>query len=531
MLDGNHTTVDWQTNATDILVLPVGAFEQHSVHLPLDTDNIQGDFFGRMVAEALDAALLPTIRITTSMEHTGHRGSFSLRPETLMRVVRDIADDAARQGFRIMIVANAHGGNHCLVPVCRDINRRDGALKIILVNYWEYRDPALIFATEGPGMNFHANADETSILMRLRPDLVGTARADADYSAAQLDLVQSDLTTFGVGHLNPSGAIGWPSLATPDRGQALIDSVRERLIPHLRTRIERLRKQWHYAGPGGFALRPLHPADVPDGMRLKHLAGWNQTEQDWAMLLAAGGDGCLAMVHQGRVVGTVTTTPYGATAWIGMVLVDPAHRGMGLATRLMEGAMAHLAHVPSVRLDATDAGRLVYARMGFRDACTLSRLVCPAVPHQATASAPAARPMQAADLDGVLALDLTRFGADRQAVLRSLWNAEPDRAFVLERDGTPTAYAFGRRGSQWHQVGPIAAENTQDAAAVAGAALGGLRGLPVLLDVPLSQTAFLEHLGEAGFREQRRFTRMVFGDLRPLGQDSTLFASGGPEIG
>ncbi len=530
MLDGNQTTIDWQTDPTDLLVLPVGAFEQHSVHLPLDTDNLQADFFGRHIAQELNAALLPTLRIATSLEHTGHRGSFSLRPETLMQVVRDIADDAARQGFRILILANAHGGNHCLTPVCRDINRCDGPLKILLINYWEFRDPGLLSARTGPGCNFHANEDETSIMLALHPDRVRPERADADYSPEQLDLIQADLTTFGMGHLNPSGAIGWPSAATAERGRALVDSVCTRIVPHLRRRIERLRAHWRYAGPGGFAIRPLRAADVPEGMRLKEAAGWNQTEADWAMLLAARPEGCFAMVHNGRVVGTVTTTPYGRTAWIGMVLVDPAVRGLGLATRLMEQALDALADIPDIRLDATVAGRGVYARLGFDDDIALVRLVANA-PHPIPVPEGPVRAMQAEDLPAVFALDRDRFGADRAVILKSLFELAPQRAWVVDRHGRIDAYAFGRQGSRWEQIGPLTATRPEDATALAQTALAALRGRPALMDVPLSQTAFIDKWIQAGFSEQRRFLRMVRGAPGSTGLPDTIFAAGGPEIG
>lgn len=51
MIDGTSTSRAWQSHPTDILVLPVGAFEQHSVHLPLTTDSLQNGHCGRLMAE------------------------------------------------------------------------------------------------------------------------------------------------------------------------------------------------------------------------------------------------------------------------------------------------------------------------------------------------------------------------------------------------------------------------------------------------------------------------------------------------
>src|SRR5512137_2061384 len=106
MLGPHSTTVEWQTHPTRICVSAIGAFEQHSRHLPLDTYSLEGDFFARMVAEELDAALLPTLRFGTSLEQTGFRGTMTLKPETLMQVVRDLADELERQHFTRWVLVN-----------------------------------------------------------------------------------------------------------------------------------------------------------------------------------------------------------------------------------------------------------------------------------------------------------------------------------------------------------------------------------------------------------------------------------------
>src|ERR1700683_884599 len=116
-------------------------------------------------------------------------------------------------------------------------------------------------------------------------------------------------------------------------------------------------------------IRVMTPADVPAGMRLKDLAGWNQTEQDWRRFLEAAPDGCFVAEWSGQVAGTVTTISYeNRFAWIGMVLVDPQLRGKGVGTALLERAMDYLdaSGVPCLKLDATPQGRPIYERLGFR---------------------------------------------------------------------------------------------------------------------------------------------------------------------
>ena len=92
MVDGTSTTFEWQKHPARICVLPVGAFEQHGPHLPLATDALVAEDLARAVAGELDAALLPVQSFGTSLEQTGFKGSFTLRPETLMQIVRDLAE-------------------------------------------------------------------------------------------------------------------------------------------------------------------------------------------------------------------------------------------------------------------------------------------------------------------------------------------------------------------------------------------------------------------------------------------------------
>ena len=58
-----------------ILLLPIGAIEQHGPHLPLSVDHIIADETGRAVVEAcgdeIDIWMLPTLSVPNPMSITG----------------------------------------------------------------------------------------------------------------------------------------------------------------------------------------------------------------------------------------------------------------------------------------------------------------------------------------------------------------------------------------------------------------------------------------------------------------------------
>jgi creatinine amidohydrolase/Fe(II)-dependent formamide hydrolase-like protein/GNAT superfamily N-acetyltransferase len=535
MISGDNTSVDWQVHTGSVCILPIGAYEQHSSFLPLATDTISAEHFARALADDLGAAVLPALPFGTSLEHNGFRGSISLRPETMMQIIRDIADELERQNFRVLVLLNGHGGNFSLGPVTRDINRMDRRLKILLVNHWEHRGAGIACDSRERGQEIHCGEGETSLMLALRPDLVRAPLVDRVTDPAEKHpLRQSDLNTFGMGHFSPEGVVGYPSFATVEKGRQVVDTTRAGVAVHVRDRIRRLLEQPRYSGAGGIATRPMTGEDIADGMRLKALAGWNQLEADWRLFLGASPQGCFAAVRNGRVVGTVATIVYpgksGAdVAWIGMVLVDPEFRRMGIGTLLLDRAIAALAGCPTIKLDATPAGKDVYDKRGFVDERKLTRFTHACLPAGPAAARPDIVALTQARLDEAIASDGGVFGADRGRVLRAL--AAGDRGHCLVRGGRVAGYCLGRPGANLHQIGPVVADSLEDASALASAAFAGLVGRPVVIDVPDEQQPFRSWLASLGFAQQRPFIRMHRGGPGPAAAIAREWAIVGPEFG
>ena len=530
MIDGLNTTLDWQAHNGPVCVWAVGSFEQHSDHMPLATDNLLVDHMARKVAEALDAPLLPTLPFGTCLEQTGFRGTLTLHPETLMQVVRDVADEVERQNFSILVLLNGHGGNHALVPVCRDINRMNRPLKILLVSYWEFADPKIGMESKSLAATIHADEWETSLMLSLHPDLVRAVRTDRPIPKGDPNpLTVQDLTTFGMGHFNPVGAAGFPSYASRKKGEQIAALLLPKMIAHIRDRIARLQQDRRYSGAGGIALRAMTAADVPDGIRLKTLAGWNQTEADWQMYVDLAPRSCFVAVHNGRVVGTVGGIRYDRLGWIAMMLVDPEFRHRGIATRLMGRALEALADCECVKLDATPAGEPVYRKLGFVEDYGISRLVCECLPplKPAGRSAQAATPV---DLDRIAAKDGEALGVTRKPALASLLKRTPAAAWRCLAGSSLRAVCLGRAGSQYHQIGPVIADSLEEATTVVSAAMQGLGGRAVVMDVPDTQTGMKEWLFSHGFAVQRPLLRMFRGK-KIAGDPSRLYAAAGPDLG
>lgn len=274
-------------------------------------------------------------------------------------------------------------------------------------------------------------------------------------------------------------------------------------------------------------IRLLTASDMDACMHLKNAAGWNQTPEDWQLVLRLNPEGCFAGEVDGRVVGTAVVVEYGTRlSWIGMVLVDPDFRRHGFGRRLMDQAMARAgARTALVMLDASIYGQPLYHKLGFRDTGGVARLTG----HARLDAAPeGVVPMRDTDLAAVAAMDRTAFGADRRALIEALFRRRPGSAWVRCRNGRIVAFCLGRDGTRCEQVGPVVAETAEDARSVAQAALNGSAAQ---FDVPESQGEFLCWLTGAGFTVQRTFSRMVLGEATVPGKTARLFAAAGPEFG
>jgi GNAT superfamily N-acetyltransferase len=286
--------------------------------------------------------------------------------------------------------------------------------------------------------------------------------------------------------------------------------------------------------PAGIDIRPMRSGDVAAGVALVRASRWNQTAREWHLFLEIAPRGALVAERDGRVVGTAVTAPYSpGTAWVAMVLVDPAERGLGIGRALLLRAIANAPGGYTLRLDATAAGRALYRTLGFEDEGTLSRWRCAS--HVAAVAGAVARPCAADDWARVADTDRLVFGADRRRVLEWCRDGAPDFAWVV--GGGPNSeqrmegYAFGRHGHDTDHIGPVVASSSDGAAALVDACLSRAARAGVSIDVPDEQVAFGRWLRGLGFEVERSFTRMRRGRAVEPVFSPRVFASVGPEFG
>jgi predicted N-acetyltransferase YhbS len=282
--------------------------------------------------------------------------------------------------------------------------------------------------------------------------------------------------------------------------------------------------------PAGVSIREMTPDDIAHGLRLCRASGWNQTEQDWRFFLTVAPHGALVAEEDGRVIGTVATVPYGAFTWISMVLVDPAARGRGVGTALLQRGLELAGTDATARLDATPAGEAIYRPLGFAGEYRLARWFLDATPPRSSRPS-GARPLAPADWPAIREMDQRAFGASRLGLLQRLAGDAPEYARVVARGSDVQGYLFGRHGHNREHLGPLVADGTDTAAALLDSVLREQAGCRFSLDVPDDREAWRDVLTRRGFAIERPFLRMHRGPLTTPGRPAWIHAIAGPELG
>lgn len=158
-----------------IVILPLGSVEQHGNHLPLGTDTILAHAVALAAAlETRDAVVLPPPWYGFSAHHMRFPGSITLRVETLMAMVEDIAASVISHGFGRILIVNGHGGNNGAIDVLASTlgHKHYGTARIAALTYFQLAREAIadLRQSETGGMG-HAGEFETALLQHLRPKL------------------------------------------------------------------------------------------------------------------------------------------------------------------------------------------------------------------------------------------------------------------------------------------------------------------------------------------------------------------------
>lgn len=257
---GELKWTDIADRSHQVVVVPIAAFEQHGHHMPLLTDTFIGSEIARRASEALgeEALFLPTLWVGSSDHHRGFPGTISISADVYVRVLVDIMESLIGGRFRRIFLLNAHGGN--ITPARRaiyDVNLRHRIEKpelfLAFASWWQIAaGPIAAIPDLKAKMVTHACEQETSMVLRLRPELVRPELAkgatipfeSAFYCPDESGPSRVDVSR-AFDQITASGAMGHPENATVEKGEALLATAAGEVVAFVREFA-----QWKVFPPG-----------------------------------------------------------------------------------------------------------------------------------------------------------------------------------------------------------------------------------------------------------------------------------------
>ncbi|MBI5322336.1 creatininase family protein [Bradyrhizobium sp.] len=210
-------------------ILPIGAgAKQHGLHMSLGTDRIQAEFLSSRLAARIDALVWPALTYGHYPAFIEYAGSTSLSAATFEAMVAEIASEILRHGCRALLVLDT--GISTRDSVDRALARlaARNTLHLGIHEGPRYRHAAAALARQGHGS--HADELETSLMLAIAPEIVDMPRAEASPAIAQAvpgRLTPSDRTSP---NYSRSGSFGDPTLATLEKGEALLAAMLDDLV-------------------------------------------------------------------------------------------------------------------------------------------------------------------------------------------------------------------------------------------------------------------------------------------------------------
>jgi len=246
--------IETRLKETDIAIVPIGQTEQHGHHLPTSVDTIMAEGIARRVAEATYSTAKPVIAPAIPYSYSDlpcfsrYPGTFTLQPETLVHVCKDVAYSLINMGFKKIIFINGHSPNPPFIQeAMRQVTKETGTLCFLgHIMHLAQKETVKIHEELGVPVDWgHACLMETSIVEafggEIREDKVkGHLTEPMDpgmeryYPNAPLGITypvhNTELVMKHIWPADSPGPKGSPEKHSPEIGERIIASIVEPLV-------------------------------------------------------------------------------------------------------------------------------------------------------------------------------------------------------------------------------------------------------------------------------------------------------------
>ncbi len=230
---------------THIIVVPVGAIEQHGYHLPLSVDSRCAGYIAEKAAEKLVSegeirvVVAPVIRYTDVTHFRCYPGTIGVSTDTFMKVIEDVARGLINQGFKNIVFLNGHGPNSAIIQVVlMKISFELPDTGLYSLEWWRLGADTIKAIRKSDAMK-HAEELETSLSLVIQPENVNMEKAVKDRTTFSLsdrwvypDFYAPQTLTWHsrARREGQSGVMGDPTVASRETGEKFLAAIIEDFV-------------------------------------------------------------------------------------------------------------------------------------------------------------------------------------------------------------------------------------------------------------------------------------------------------------
>lgn len=233
------TSPDFQraVEETGVCVLAVGCLEKHFDHLPLGTDYLNGQAICTLAAEKAPAVVFPPYYFGQIHEARPFPGTIAIDPILTLKLLANVCDEIARNGFRKIVIYNAHGGNSDMLRYFAQSLLAERKPYALYIHDWqpsEDRRQQWDQILESAGG--HAGECETSITMANCPGMVKSEyiKGRKHQPLGRLSHLPKGYTSIWWYADNPDHYCGDATLASEEKGIKLRDLLVDSMADYIR---------------------------------------------------------------------------------------------------------------------------------------------------------------------------------------------------------------------------------------------------------------------------------------------------------
>ncbi|MER7930713.1 creatininase family protein [Streptomyces sp. NPDC096057] len=212
-----------------VVLLPVGATEQHGHHLPTGVDDLLAAEVCRraavLAAEHTGVVVAPSISVGLSEHHMSFGGTLTLSLPTLHALLRDVCRSMIRVGFSRILIVNGHGGNMTALNALTTELTAELATPIAFASYFGVGREVVRDTLETQDGLMHACEGETSMMMAAHPELIRTehlSHAHGPRITLPAESTEPVYMAVPFDRITSTGVAGDARTASPEKGERML---------------------------------------------------------------------------------------------------------------------------------------------------------------------------------------------------------------------------------------------------------------------------------------------------------------------